>query len=1051
MDKYTEFVAAVRRDINCLSDRDRMTKKNGLVRLDKTLRKESDHTLVSRLFAEELHKPLLSCFGDGMEKVREVALGLTMHLIVETKIVTGEVLNDVLPLLLAALLGRFRVLPFPESSEELRFRFLECLVELTKLPGLDVSPYSHDLFDGLSKALTDSFPDAKKQACALIADLCKIIPPNKVARSGKLLLPNLLANVQHQHWKVRKSSVECLMYLISASTENYTMLEEIFPILHQLLNDRHPTVRHALAQLLIKLVSTGLTSHWAQERIDFEAEEEQLMQFDRYEHRLLYLLLNSIVDQDEVHVGKPALEGFTGLADLASEYWKKSEVRRLRRAKNMERAQAKVEAQLQAEQVEGGSTVASSSSSTEEEDIDAEVVDDHGNTEEEWQFPDFDSIIDAHALNSSNVMDLKSHLPSVFHDASTSATTVPNARMCFYVARHAERLLPQCLGNLIQWTSDLRIGAARLLKIFLVFLHRNAKDKVDTILVHLYKAIEDEDAAVRKSVETCAQNLSVFLQDPGLIVAAMSKHLNVNLSSSAYLPDKQAAQHWDGQNDEYWGETTVNRAKVRVSSSSEKNKEKPFVAISVENKRQVLKILAQILTVVTYESLSGEILSQVIRFLEEATTLDELLATIVELLDGMLIANSKSASSKKRTTASTSSSSSSSSSSSAKLSVQLVETSAEKKKALQEEWPRLFDILLRCKSSVDPMERNSNPEVAHILEKSDAAIQYLASEICGCDVPDVYRMHLSSQLAVLLENADQQQWPEQSPKRAIFDLLVKNSVHAISPEHLDRIVPVLAKQASTALGAPRHQDDEKEAQGVSARARVDILGILHFLVIQSKQHDVVKQGLQKHALFLFEEMLMPNASWRPGQSHNKIRKATMVCIHQFLELKLISIEDLSTVFPDMLPILKTCMDDSWSPDNRMVATLVVTLVLNTLPEQQKIQDEHLRDLYPELLKRLDDSQDEVRVVTCKAFVSFFRALPEKWSANLYQYILTSLFIHFDDPNPKIQFAVQECLEAALHHNLEVFIQEAEKASPKAVHAKQLEDLIAVAKNLQECG
>eukprot|EP00392_Amoebophrya_sp_AT5.2_P005213 g5222.t1 len=245
MDAYGEFLAAVRRDINCLSDRDRMTKKNGLLRLDKAVRGQPDHLLVARLFTEELHKPLLSCFGDATEKVREVSLTLVTYLVLETKIVAGEALTDVLPLLLAALLGRFRVIPFPESSEELRFRFLEFLVDLTKLKGLDV------------------------------------------ARSGKLLLPNLLQNVQHQHWKVRKSSVECLASVIAASTENFALLEEVFPLLHQLLSDRHPAVRHALGNMLLQLIETGLSGRWAEERIDFETEEEQLMKFDRYEHRLL--------------------------------------------------------------------------------------------------------------------------------------------------------------------------------------------------------------------------------------------------------------------------------------------------------------------------------------------------------------------------------------------------------------------------------------------------------------------------------------------------------------------------------------------------------------------------------------------------------------------------------------------------------------------------------------------------------------------------------------------------------------------------------------------
>ncbi|CAD7963445.1 unnamed protein product [Amoebophrya sp. A25] len=796
--------------------------------------------------------------------------------------------------------------------------------------------------------------------------------------------------------------------------------------MHQLLNDRHPAVRRALSEMVQKLVHTGLTSHWAEERIDFDSDEEQLMKFERYEHRLLYLLLNCIVDGDEEGVGKPCLAKFEGLAETASEWWKKAEARRRRRQRNIEAAQKRVEAKLNGGEAEEEGEDAQS---------DAHVVDSEDfATEDEWNFPDFDHMIEQHAFKESSTCGA---LPSVF------GTSIPSAKMCFYVYRHMERLLPQCLSNLIQWTSELRTSAARLLKLFLVFLHRFAAEKAEEILVHLYKAVEDEDADVRTNVHVCAQNLSLFVAahtKQRLLVEIISTHLGIAYDSTehagGYL-NREAAQRADSQHDEYWGETSMNRAKVRVEY--DKKKEKPFVAISLENKRQVLKILAQVAKVFSYEDspegVSEDVLSQIVRFLEESATLDELLLTILELLSGVLVDPSSGDSSSSSTST----------------------FSTGKKKMLSKQWTRIFDILLRCKSSVDPTENSA--EVARIVDLSDQCIEALASRVCDCSVPDVYRLHLSSQLHTLLEQADLIQWPESSPKRAIFDLLVKNSVHAISGEHLDRIVPVLAKQAAVLTpSAPRHNDElEQEVAkegstlksvqtGVSPRARIDILGILHFLVMQSTKFEVVKEGLRRHALFLWEEMLLPNASWRPGQSQNKIRKATMVCIHQFLELDLIDTSSLETLFPDVLPILRTCMDDSWSPDNRLVATLVTTLLLEKL---DSLEDEQLRDLYPELLKRLDDSQDEVRATACAAFSAFFRALPEKWSPNLFQYILTSLFIHFDDPNPRIQHAVQACLETALHHNLAVFVQEAEKASVKAVHAKQLSDLILVAKNLME--
>lgn len=46
-------------------------------------RSEKDHPLLCRLFLEELHKPLLSCFSDPTEAVRETSLNLVVFLCVE--------------------------------------------------------------------------------------------------------------------------------------------------------------------------------------------------------------------------------------------------------------------------------------------------------------------------------------------------------------------------------------------------------------------------------------------------------------------------------------------------------------------------------------------------------------------------------------------------------------------------------------------------------------------------------------------------------------------------------------------------------------------------------------------------------------------------------------------------------------------------------------------------------------------------------------------------------------------------------------------------------
>merc|ERR1712039_812194 len=137
------------------------------------------------------------------------------------------------------------------------------------------------------------------------------------------------------------------------------------------------------------------------------------------------------------------------------------------------------------------------------------------------------------------------------------------------------------------------------------------------------------------------------------------------------------------------------------------------------------------------------------------------------------------------------------------------------------------------------------------------------------------------------------------------------------------------------------------------------------------------EAMQHHSPALVQTVLIPNCHWKAGQANNKIRQAGMTCMHALLQRHLISPASLNAVFADLLPILKSCLDDSWAPSNRLIACLVLSCVLTEL--QEEINGEQLREIYPELLKRLDDSNDKIRVAVCEALDVFFKCLPQNWS------------------------------------------------------------------------
>jgi dynein assembly factor 5 len=141
-------------------------------------------------------------------------------------------------------------------------------------------------------------------------------------------------------------------------------------------------------------------------------------------------------------------------------------------------------------------------------------------------------------------------------------------------------------------------------------------------------------------------------------------------------------------------------------------------------------------------------------------------------------------------------------------------------------------------------------------------------------------------------------------------------------------------------------------------------------------------------------ILIPSAVWKVGKPNIKIRKASVICMIRLLEYNLIDKEKLYQSFKDVMNVLKNCIDDDWANDLRFASVVLIKKMLEYLHEV--FDDEDYKEIYPELLKRLDDSQDSIRVETANTFKVFFTYLPDPWSSSLYEYTIKNVFIHLDD-------------------------------------------------------
>ena len=116
--------------------------------------------------------------------------------------------------------------------------------------------------------------------------------------------------------------------------------------------------------------------------------------------------------------------------------------------------------------------------------------------------------------------------------------------------------------------------------------------------------------------------------------------------------------------------------------------------------------------------------------------------------------------------------------------------------------------------------------------------------------------------------------------------------------------------------------------------------------------------------------MIPAIAWKAGKPQIKIRKAGVICILQLVKNKIVPQQVLMNSFNDLKASLKSCMNDDWAPDLRFASCCLMEAILGHLDEQ--LADIELKDIYPILLERLDDSQDMIRIEITKSIGNFLR-------------------------------------------------------------------------------
>ncbi|OWZ19534.1 hypothetical protein PHMEG_0006218 [Phytophthora megakarya] len=316
----------------------------------------------------------------------------------------------------------------------------------------------------------------------------------------------------------------------------------------------------------------------------------------------------------------------------------------------------------------------------------------------------------------------------------------------------------------------------------------------------------------------------------------------------------------------------------------------------------------------------------------------------------------------------------------------------------------------------------SSSESSIADETASESIEELATKM-EQPVQGLYVRYMSKLLdAMTLPSDATTSWEKSNPSRVLFDSLCRRG-RAACGENLNRIVPVFLVHLEPA------QD---------ADVRLAFLALLETML----GTDAISQAFKPFSVGLLQKAIIPNIVWRGGRVAATIRKVAVACAYTLLRQDIADHPCLFETAPQMLPVLKSSMDDN-DAKTRQLVCLALQYLFVALPGC--LGEEPVHQLYAEILKRLDDSNDTVRKAACQTFTTFLRAAPkEHFRGTIIDYTLDCLFVHLDDSEPDIQEAVFEVLKGTVAIDAPRLAKKAEENRIRHQSPRYCDQLLALA-------
>lgn len=954
------------------------------------------------ILLQDINKHVLQLLGDSVEMNREATVGFIARFVEADEAGCPRLLAFLVP----ALASRIGKTPFPEDAEEIRLQLAQMLNGFLVKPSCfaTIRQCFTAIADILRCLASDAFHSVKVEAASAASHLASATP-DRIHLALQPLVTALVANLGHQRGPVRLASLSALHRILPLGGESLSrvMNEVALPALRALRFDRTPSVRRQLAvttsQLLQSLPSDVLSST---------------------EHHLVALQLTLMADET-MEVGEQALASYEAAAAVRRQQLEAGS------AESQPRGQPSDGSALSADLAVAAAAAAPDASIAGYDEAAAVAQQmavglGHVPADAATAVPLIGSANAAAGAGPSSSSGLpRASLPQPFKKR-------PSVDAIWTSQRLLPSLTKLLLDGLQDWTVPVRHAAAGALRSLLVLVEDAVTAQLGPIIAALCTGSRDEDAEVRKVLGEVGRLVGAFappqaqlavllpqlrgevsglnnsqhyasaLAVLGAAVSSMSQaslapHLPA-LASTLALPsladDEPAALKQqlagavaftvriglveDGKDAGGGGDVAAAGAPGDVESDGERTPAEPSSSDAPVLDRSAVQWPVGATPPLTASR----------SHLIPDAALDNLLRALLHLQD-------------------------------VNTSVEVAATAADTAKQLASalRYASVHHMYAARMSSLLPgitLGAGSTwSKGSHGRRVFDTLLRVSRPALCGRTI-DEARSNVESIVHVFVETLSPSREPElRVAQLALLDAFICPSAAASPGEAALRGKPATHASSAAAV-AGLHSSAATAGAGRAAAddgARAAFGSATPSSTAHSVSDALVDVILADNSGILLQHALLPNAVWRVGLVAATIRKVAIACMVSLGRLSLLPQHALQPAFAEALPTLKSCLADD-DATTRHLTCLALQHMLAVL--HRCLDYEMVRQLYPELLKRLDDSNDAVRLSGCAAIGQLcLTSRPEDLEGTPCQYTIDTLLIHMDDTDPSVQAAVFEAL------------------------------------------